>query len=287
MFTHPLTILINFIKNPSDFSNDNTKVDINRHIFAYIFFGITTTVLLNLIIFLVTPSQSTDVQSKLDISRTYDFISIGIQAVFFAPFYEEVLFRGLVSRSRLGIKRVFLFFVVLSFFALLTNVAIFSSILFGITKIYYIVSIMAISLLIAFFAPIEELYKPTIFNFLVNAQALLFAIAHINNSQFNSSKALLIIPFLIINQLYLGYVHAYLASRFGLIRAMQSHFINNFIAIGILAATTYSENKIVAIIAGILGLGLLVYCCYCFITITIKSYIESKNKNFPITLDIN
>jgi membrane protease YdiL (CAAX protease family) len=287
MLTHPLTILINFIKNPSDFSRDNTKVNINKHIFAYIFFGITTTILLNLFIFLITPSQATDIQSKIDISKTNDFITIAILAVLLAPFYEEFLFRGLVSRSRLAFKRVYLFFVVFALFALLTNVSFFSSLLFGIYKLIFICSIFAMSLIIAFFAPIEQFYKPKPFNFLVHFQAFLFAIVHINNSQYNSSQALFIIPFLIINQLYLGYVHAYLASRFGIMRAIQSHFINNFIGVGFLAAGTLIENKILAITSGILALFLFTYCFYCFITLSIKSYADSKNKNFPITLDIN
>jgi hypothetical protein len=143
------------------------------------------------------------------------------------------------------------------------------------------------AVLIAFLAPIDKLYNPVPYNVMVHVQAFCFAIIHINNSQFNSSKALLIIPFLIINQLYLGYVHAYLASRFGITKAILSHFINNFIGVGALAASTLIENKWIAITSGILALFMYTYAFFCFITITINSYKNSKNKNFPVIMDIN
>jgi membrane protease YdiL (CAAX protease family) len=287
MLTHPLTILINFIQNPADFSRDNTKVNINKHIFAYVFFGITATVFLNLVIFLVTPSQHSDIQSKIDISRTYDFFNIAILAVLLAPFYEEFIFRGLVSRSSLQVKRVFLCLVILVLFALLTNFAPVSTQLFGVWKLLAPIPLIIIAVLIAFLAPIDKLYNPIPYNILVHFQAFCFAIIHINNSQFNSSKALLIIPFLIINQLYLGYVHAYLASRFGITKAILSHFINNFIGVGALAASTLIENKWIAITSGILALFMYTYAFFCFITITINSYKNSKNRNFPVIMDIN
>ena len=287
MLTHPLTILYNFIKNPSDFSKDNVNINVVKHIFAYIFFGITSSVLIQILIFLVTPSQSSDIQSKIDISKTSEFITIAITAVLLAPFYEEFIFRGLVSKSKLIYKRIFLFFVVLLFFALLSNFAPISSLLFGIWKLWLPLPLIFISILIATFAPIDKLYNPTPFNALVHLQALCFGLAHINNSQYNSSKALFIIPFLILNQLYLGYVHAYLASRFGITKAILSHFINNFIGIGFLAAATLLDNKILAISSGILAFGVYFYAFYCFVTLTISSYKNYKNSNFLINLDIN
>ncbi len=284
MLTHPLSILINFIKNPADFSKDNVKVDINKHVFAYIFFGITTTIFLNLLVFLVTPSQHTDFQSKIDISKTNDFYNVAIMAVLIVPFYEEYIFRGLVSRSSIQVKRVFLFFILLVLSAFLINFAPISTQLFGIWKLLAPIPLVIIAALVAFLAPIDNLYEPGPYKIMVHLQAFAFALVHISNTQFNSTKALLIIPFLIINQLYLGYVHAYLASRFGITKAILSHFINNFIGVGFLAAQTLTENKSIAVLSGILGLLMYTYAFFCFVQLSIKSYIKNKNSNFPYYL---
>jgi hypothetical protein len=273
---HPLKELLTFIKDPSYIFINNKKENIVNKIFAFIFFGITLTIFVNSIVFLITPSTSSNIETNLKLENNSDIISFAISAIFFAPVVEEILFRGIVAKSRLYAKRIFLFLIIFYLLFLLSQLSVVSSMIVGLLRLYLPIILLVSSLLFAFIFPIRILYTSTFYSILVYLQAVSFAIMHIGNTRFNNLQSLILIPFLIMNQLYLGFLNAYLASRYGISKAIFSHFLNNFISVLIVIASTIKENELVRLFCLLLSLTAFGYSFYCFFDITSKSY---KNSN--------
>jgi hypothetical protein len=273
---HPITNLIKFIQNPARIVQNDNKINLIKHIFAYVFFGLTITVAVNMLVALVTPSEVNDVQSRIDLTTNSNQIIFGIFAIFLAPIYEEIIFRGIISKSGNGLKRFYLFIIIFIITFFLFQNKPLSSLLIGLNKIIFPIGVFIFSILMSLFLPIKQIYKPWIFNALVYAQAIIFALIHISNTQYNTRASLILIPFFIMNQLYLGFVNAYLASRFGILKAMFAHFINNLIATLLVLSATIQGNLPLSIVLGLTSVSVLLYSMYCFTSLTLKSYLERK-----------
>jgi membrane protease YdiL (CAAX protease family) len=273
---HPLTILRKFIISPSTYIKEVDNKTQLRHIFSYVFFGLMMSLSIIMLVAYVNPSQYNNISSKLE-TNSYNEILSFLALALFAPVYEELIFRGLVAKASPALKRVFLAIFVFVFLFSLTVFPFFTSIVKGYSSLAYIISIIPLTFIITFVTPINWLYNKRFFVWFVYLNSIVFALIHISNNNYKTFESFLLAPFLIVNQLYLGFVASYLASRYGITRAILLHLINNSISALLAASALLSEHRVEQIVCGLLSLTLLITSAVCFFYETITAYKASKS----------
>lgn len=275
---HPLTILADFIKRPTVELSDLRRKDLIIHIFAYVFFGITLTIITHLVINIFFGSNN-QIDNN-NISLSYNEIRNSIQTVLIASVVEEVIFRGLIAKATEKMRRFYLFCFL---FMLVYQALLFAPITNNVPAInivYFVIAVIPILVIIVFFLPTRLINNKKVFTLLVYLSAFVFSLSHITNYNVSNNSNYLLLPFYLMNQLYLGFVTAYLASRYSLYYAILAHFLNNFIVIfvtsGLVLNNMYYEKYIY------LSFGVFTYlvAMFFFAKLTAQAYLRSKSNNF-------
>jgi hypothetical protein len=281
--TGPLAILVQFLKNPSKFTPTIPRDKINQHIFAYIFFGIAVSGFLNTILALIFSKQY---ESILGLSDKFSMLPLPVLAfllLIYAPFVEELVFRGPLAKGSMIVKRVWLFLITFGFSlsALLFVVHRLTTFNLDFANFALLATLGAgsFAMIIAILLPIQLMFKPKVFNTLMYLQAIAFGLIHIGNYTFSYSALYIFIPFLICNQLYMGFVNGYLSSKYVITKSILSHFINNLFAFSFVVITYPKIDSTTAYIFGGIATVLFITGFYYFLTLNFnftKKTVESS-----------
>jgi membrane protease YdiL (CAAX protease family) len=280
---HPLTILRKFIISPSSYIKEVDNKTLIRHIFSYVFFGLMMSISIIMLVAYVNPNQYGNISSKIETNSYNEVISF-LALALFAPVYEELIFRGLAAKASPALKRVFLAIFVFVFLFSLTLFPFFTSLVRGYSSLAYIISILPLTFIITFVTPINWLYNKRFFVWFVYLSSLVFGLIHISNNNYKTFESFLLAPFLIVNQLYLGLVASYLASRYGITKAILLHLINNSISALLAVSAQLSGHLFEQVTFGLLSLGLFVTSAVCFFYETIVAYKKSKSIELTKTI---
>jgi membrane protease YdiL (CAAX protease family) len=273
---HPLIILWGFIKDPTAYIQELDNKTLLRHIFSYVFVGLVMSYSILAGLAYLTPAQMNNVSYKVE-NNSYNEIMGFIVTVLVAPFYEELFFRGILAKASESLKRFYYFIFLFTVLFSLTQFAPLTQLLKGFPIIGYGIMLVPFSLVLSIITPTKWLYSKLLFRWLVYVTAITFAAVHLGNYNYKTWENVLISPFLIVNQLYLGFVTAYLASRYGLSRSILVHFINNAITVFLASSLTIGNYWLEKSVFLFISLTLFLTAMYCFLVETAASYRKSKN----------
>ena len=270
----PLAILLQFLKNPSKFNSTVPDNMINKHIYSYIFLGIFVSLFLNGILSSVFAKQYLMLNPGDKLYVDLPVIMSSFLTLAFAPIIEELLFRGPLAKGSMVIKRVWLFLItyVMSLTALLYFVH--ANTQYNLDFVYFGLLIFGapfcFALIIAIIFPMKLLFKPFVFNSIMYIQAIAFGLSHITNYTYTDYALYFFVPFLIINQMFMGFYNGYLSSKYGIAKSIMAHILNNFFAFSIFYIGSPNLNSttnyiLIAIIAFMAFVGF-----YYFVTLNFE-----------------
>jgi Type II CAAX prenyl endopeptidase Rce1-like len=282
---HPLALLFKFLKNPSTLLPNLDSRSIIKHLFAYVFFGLTLSVGTIGLISILAPSNAVDnVSPKLTVNTWAEGWNIIISAVVFAPIIEEFLFRGPISKAGPIFRKICFAIGLFLLLFFLQSMQITATRILGFNKFAFLMAAVVIGVAVPLLINNKVYTSNKFTNGLVYFQAILFALFHVNNTNFGSAFAYILAPFLILNQLYLGFVCGLVAKNYGYIRAVMLHMINNFIAVFFLVALSVNDNTPLRIILGILAASAYLFGCWAFLDETFVYYKNRKKEIVDIRL---
>ncbi len=282
---HPLAILLKFIKNPYNPIENLKTYQVVKHLFAYVFFGITSNVIIFGIIQAVAPSKAVEnVSPAITVNNWSEAWVFIIQAVLLAPLVEEFLFRGPISKGSTVFKKISFSFALFLLLFVLQSIQITATKILGYNKLAFLIAAIVIGLAVPLLISNKAYNSPRFTNIYIYLQAIIFALFHINNTNFSSSFAYILAPFLILNQLYLGFVTALVARNYGFMKAVLLHLINNFISVLIVVALSIDGNILIRITLAILAISAYLYGLWAFLDETFIHYKSNKDKGIDIRL---
>jgi hypothetical protein len=278
---HPLALLKKFLSNPSIELPPLDSRTIIKYLFAYVFFGITFSIGTISLISVLAPSNAVDnVSPKLVVNTWAEGWNIIMSAVIFAPFIEEFLFRGPISKTKIVFRKICFAIGLFLLLFYLQSMQITATRILGFNKFAFLMAAIVVGVAVPILISNKRYISSGFTNGLVYFQAILFALFHINNTNFGSTFAYILAPFLILNQLYIGFVCGLIAKNYGYLRAVMLHMINNFISVLLLVAASVNENTPLRLILGILAISAYLFGMWAFLD---ETFIYYKNRKKEVT----
>ncbi|MGL4758234.1 MAG: hypothetical protein ACRCXZ_02785 [Patescibacteria group bacterium] len=282
--TNPLRVIFDFIFNPSIYVDERFKPTKIKHVFSYAFVVITLNLMIWLVISTFAPSSSVGTVSTNGYINLRDIISsIGV-FIFAIPIIDGIVFRGPIANFSTTFKKICLGIFVGYFLFNLQNYSYTSQFFNGYNKLGFL--FLAASLMVAtpIFFPTRIIESKWFYISYTYFQALLFTILAVFNTVFSNSFALIVVPFIALNQIFLAFVTAYIACNGNLKRSIQTNIVINLITVFAIIGVEYRPFGLINVVFVLISAIVYLYSCWAFLDDLFRYKTEKNNKSIEVKL---